>query len=347
MDRLSIIRPDDWHLHVREGDMLRTVLMASASVFGRAIIMPNLKNPVTTAARAAVYREEIIAALTAGTSFTPLMTCYLTDQTDPDDLANGHRDGIFIAAKLYPAHATTNSEHGVTELRRIYPVLERMQKIGMPLLVHGEVTDAAIDIFDREKVFLDRVLTGLLQDFPELKIVLEHATTKDAVDFVSAHAASGRLAATITAHHLHIDRNAMLVGGIRPHFYCLPVAKRATHKLALIAAATSGASCFFLGTDSAPHPRALKETACGCAGIFTAPTALPLYAEIFDRAGQLDRLEAFASRYGALFYGLPVNAGNVTLRKSSKALPTLSCLGGDAVTPFAPPEPLHWEIAPA
>ena len=344
MNAISIIRPDDWHLHVRDGAMLRAVLMASAASFGRAIIMPNLKVPVTTAARAATYRQEILAALTPGTVFVPLMTCYLTDQTDVDDLATGHRDGVFTAAKLYPAHATTNSEHGVTDLRRIYPVLERMQKIGMPLLLHGEVTTASVDIFDREKVFLDQVLTGLLRDFPALKIVLEHATTKDAVDFVRAHAGTGRLAATITAHHLHIDRNAMLVGGIRPHYYCLPIAKRATHRLALIEAATSGAACFFLGTDSAPHPRALKESACGCAGIFTAPLALPLYAEIFDRAGRLDRLEAFASRYGAQFYGLPVNSGTIRLRKTAEPLPGLSCVGADEVIPFVSPEPVHWEV---
>ncbi len=345
MNEISIIRPDDWHLHVRDGAMLRAVLMASAAVFARAIIMPNLRPPVTTAALAAAYRAEILAALDPGAAFTPLMTCYLSDQADPDDLAAGHRDGVFTAAKLYPAHATTNSEHGVTDLRRIYPVLERMQRIGMPLLLHGEVTDAAVDIFDREKVFLDRVLTGLLHDFPALKIVLEHATTKDAVDFVRAHAGGGRLAATITAHHLHIDRNAMLVGGIRPHYYCLPVAKRATHRQALIEAATSGDACFFLGTDSAPHPRDAKENACGCAGIYTAPLALPLYAEIFDRAGRLDRLESFASRYGAQFYGLPVNAGKIRLRKTAKPAPGLSCVGGNAVVPFAPPEPLFWETA--
>ncbi len=345
MQEISILRPDDWHLHVRDDVLLRTVLMASAAVFGRAIIMPNLRPPVTTAARAAEYRQEILAALTPGTTFTPLMTCYLTDQTAPDDLAAGHGDGIFTAAKLYPANATTNSEHGVTDLRRIYPVLERMQKIGMPLLLHGEVTDPAVDIFDREKVFLDRVLTGLLHDFPALKIVLEHATTKDAVDFVRAHADDGCLAATITAHHLHLDRNAMLVGGIRPHYYCLPVVKRATHRQALIAAATSGETCFFLGTDSAPHPRAAKESACGCAGIYTAPRALPLYAEIFDRAGRLDQLEAFASRNGARFYGLPLNQGTIRLRKTSTPAPELSCCGVDEVTPFVPPEPVFWDVA--
>lgn len=344
MPDFTIIRPDDWHLHLRDGAMLRAVLPASAGVFGRAIIMPNLQSPVTTVAAAASYRQRILAALPPGADFTPLMTCYLTDHTDADDLAAGHRDGIFTAVKLYPAHATHNSAHGVSDIRNILSVLERMQKIGMPLLLHGEVTDPAVDIFDREKIFLERVLTGVLRDFPALKIVLEHATTREAVDFVVAYAGSGRLAATITAHHLHINRNALFAGGIRPHYYCLPVAKREQHRLALIEAATSGAAYFFLGTDSAPHPRAAKESGCGCAGIYTAPQAMPLYAEIFDQTGRLDRLEKFSSINGAKFYGLPVNQDTITLRKRPQPVPALSCGGADDVTPFVSPLPLHWEV---
>ena len=344
MDMITLPRPDDGHLHLRDGTMLQTVLMASAKVFGRAVIMPNLKSPITTTALAIAYRTTILAALPPQSHFIPLMTCYLTDQTSPEDLAIGHRTGVFVAAKLYPAHATTNSEHGVTNLRTIYPVLDQMQRIGMPLLVHGEVTDPEIDIFDREKIFIDRVLVMLRHDFPELKIVLEHATTQEAIDFVSAHAGTGRLAATITAHHLYLDRNALLVGGIRPHYYCLPVAKRARHREALIAAATSGNPCFFLGTDSAPHPRALKENACGCAGIFTTPQAMPLYAEIFARVGRLAQLEDFACRYAAAFYGVPINAGTITLRRTPKPLSILSCVGPEEVVPFQPPTPLHWEL---
>jgi dihydroorotase len=344
MKAITIIRPDDWHLHVRSGAMLKTVLMASASVFGRAIIMPNLVPPVVTTAQAIAYRAEIQAALPEGSHFTPLMTAYMTEGTDPDDIAQGHRDGVLTAIKLYPAHATTNSAHGVTNLKLIYPVLERMQGIGMPLLLHGEVTDAAVDVFDREKVFLERVLPTLLRDFPALKIVLEHATTQEAVEFVNANAASGRLAATIAAHYLHMNRNAIFTGGIRPYYYCIPVAKRERHRLALVAAATSGAAHFFLGTDSAPHPKSAKENACGCGGIFTAPLAMPLYATIFANAGKLENLEAFASLNGPAFYGLPVNTGIITLRQMAAPLSPMQCMGAEAVQPFVSPLPVDWEV---
>jgi dihydroorotase len=347
LQRITITRPDDWHLHVRDGAMLRVVLPYTAAVFGRAIIMPNLQPPVATAARAAAYRDEILAALPAGASFTPLMTCYLTNDTDANDLAAGHTQGIFTAAKLYPANATTNSAHGVTDIKKINPVLARMEKIGMPLLVHGEVTDPEIDIFDREKVFIDRILTDILRSFPALKVVFEHVTTAEAVDFVRSHAASKRLGATITAHHLHINRNAIFTGGIRPHFYCLPVAKREQHRLKLIDAATSGEAAFFLGTDSAPHPVGAKESACGCAGIFTAPDALPLYAQIFADAGKLDRLEGFASLHGAAFYGLPVNQGKVTLVEqpaAASAAGRIKLVDQGELQPFDAPKPLKWKV---
>jgi dihydroorotase len=341
---ITIIRPDDWHLHVRDGAMLRTVLPASAEVFGRAIIMPNLRPPVTTAKEAERYRNEILAALPAHSHFTPLMTAYLTDSSDADDLAAGHAAGIFTAVKLYPANATTNSAQGVTDIKRIYPVLERLQTIKMPLLIHGEVTDPEVDIFDREAVFLDRVLSPLLRDFPALKIVLEHATTTEAVEFVAANQQGSRLGATITAHHLHINRNAIFMGGIRPHYYCLPVAKRERHRLSLIKAATSGAPYYFLGTDSAPHPKDAKETGCGCAGIFTAPLAMQLYATIFAAESKLDQLEAFASRNGSAFYELPLNQDTITLRQTLKPISPLSCMGAENVTPFASPLPVDWEI---
>lgn len=344
MKTITIIRPDDWHLHIRDGAMLKTVLPATAEVFGRAIIMPNLRPPVVTVEQAQRYHSEILAALPAQSRFKPLMTLYLTDATAPDDVQHGKESGLISAVKLYPANATTNSEHGVSDLKRVTAVLARMEKIGLPLLVHGEVTDADIDIFDREKIFLDRVLRGLRRDFPGLKIVLEHATTQEAVDFVSAESGNGLLAATITAHHLHINRNAIFTGGIRPHFYCLPVAKREQHRLALIKAATSGAACFFLGTDSAPHPLAAKETGCGCAGIYTAPLAMPLYAAIFAQEGKLDHLEIFASLNGARFYGLPPNADKLTLRQTAQPIPALACIGAEKVTPFFPPRPLDWEV---
>ena len=290
---LVIRRPDDWHVHLRDGDMLAAVLPFTARVFARAIVMPNLVPPVTSAAAARAYRERIAAACPRGSEFRPLMTCYLTDRTDAEEVARGHRDGAWIAAKLYPAHATTHSAAGVTDAKNIRPVLARMEKIGMPLLVHGEATDPAVDVFDREAVFLERVLGPLARDFPGLKVVFEHATTEDAVAFVRAHAP--RMAATLTPHHLMVNRNAMFEGGIRPHLYCLPVAKRERHRLALRRAAVSGEACFFLGTDSAPHPRAQKESDCGCAGVVNAPRALEAYAQVFAEEGALIRLRS-ASR---------------------------------------------------
>jgi len=345
---LTIPRPDDWHVHLRDGEMLKAVLPFTAGVFGRAIVMPNLKPPVTTAARARTYRDEILAALPKSMVFTPLMTVYLTDMTDAEDLAQGHKEGIVTAAKLYPAGATTNSEQGVTNIRKIYPVLERMQKIGMPLLLHGEVTDPDIDVFDRETIFIEKILKPLRHDLPELKVVLEHITTREAVDYVRAEGKSGKLAATITAHHLLINRNAMFKGGIRPHFYCLPVAKRETHREALVKAATSGSSAFFLGTDTAPHDRTAKESACGCAGIFTAVNAMALYAQVFDEAGKLDRLEGFASRFGPAFYGLSVNNDLITLEKSpqfNEEIKPILTGNGRQIVPFVPLSPVLWRVA--
>jgi len=343
--RLTLRRPDDWHLHLRTGAMLKAVLPFSARQMGRAIVMPNLVPPVTTADRARAYRDEIQAALPAGRRFTPLMTAYLTDGTDPDDLERGYRDGVFTAVKLYPAHATTNSAHGVTDLRHVRPVLERMQDLGMPLLVHGEVTDPAVDIFDREAVFIADVLEPLLAMFPALKIVLEHITTEEGVAVVRHHGPSGRLAATITAHHLMINRSHIFMGGIRPHLYCLPIAKREKHRLALRRAATSGEAWFFLGTDSAPHPIGAKESACGCAGIFTAPTAIELYAQVFDEEDALDRLEAFASLNGPRFYGLEPNPDSITLERSGLIVPDIVDVGGQtAVLPFRTGERLDWRL---
>ena len=315
---LTIRRPDDWHVHLRDGAMLAAVAPHTARQFARAIVMPNLAPPVTRVAAAVAYRERILAA-TAGLDFSPLMTCYLTDDADAAEIVRGHADGVFTAAKLYPANATTNSAHGVTDVARLSPVFEAMQRAGMPLLIHGEVTDAHVDVFDREAVFIDRTLAQLVRDFPMLKIVFEHVTTSDAVDFVCA--SGPQVAATITPHHLHINRNAMFAGGIRPHAYCLPVAKREVHRLALRAAATSGSAKFFLGTDSAPHDVAAKESACGCAGIFNAPFALESYAAVFAAEGALDRLEAFASEHGPRFYGLPLNEGTVTLERTDHAVP--------------------------
>ena len=296
-DTITIRRPDDWHVHLRDGEMLATVAPYTARQFARAIIMPNLAPPVTKVAGATAYRNRIIAA--AGPDFTPLMTAYLTDQADPDELARGHADGVWVAAKLYPAGATTNSASGVTDIANLWPALARMEAIGMLLLVHGEVTDPTIDIFDREAVFIDRILTGLIADFPALKIVFEHITTRQAAQFVAD--APATIAATITPHHLHLSRNALFDGGLRPHAYCLPVLKREEHRLAVRAAATSGSPKFFLGTDSAPHARDAKESACGCAGIFNAPFALESYAAVFDEENALDRLDAFASEHGAHF----------------------------------------------
>ncbi|WP_188260910.1 dihydroorotase [Azospirillum tabaci] len=347
-DRLVLRRPDDWHVHLRDGAMLKAVLPFTARQFGRAIIMPNLKPPVTKAADAVAYRERILAALPADQSFTPLMTAYLTDGTDAEDLAQGFEDGVFAAAKLYPANATTNSAHGVTDLGKIAPVLERMAEIGMPLLIHGEVTDAHVDIFDREAVFLERTLGPLLERYTALRVVLEHATTAEAVAFVREHAASGRVGATITAHHLLINRSHLFAGGIRPHLYCLPIAKRETHRVALVEAATSGEGPFFLGTDTAPHTVTAKESACGCAGCFTAANALELYAEAFDEAGALDKLEAFASLNGPRFYGLPVNEDKVVLERTPSTTPDIVLTAdGEAVLPFRSGETTRWSFVGA
>ncbi len=343
LNSLTIRRPDDWHVHLRDGAMLRGVAQYTARQFARAIVMPNLAPPVTRADEARAYRERIMAALPAGSDFTPLMTCYLTDATDGDDLAAGHEAGVFTAAKLYPANATTNSAHGVTDVAHLEPVFERMAQIGMVLCVHGEVTDGEIDVFDREAVFIDRILAPLHARLPELKIVFEHITTADAVDFVTG--AGDTVGATITPQHLHINRNAMLVGGIQPHNYCLPVAKREAHRLALRAAATSGSAKFFLGTDSAPHVRHAKESACGCAGIFNAPFALESYATVFEEEGALDRFEGFASEHGPRFYGLPLNEGTVTLERAATTVPDTVDANGEAVVPFHAGATLGWRLA--
>ena len=334
---LTIRRPDDWHVHLRDGEMLRTVAPFTARQFGRAIVMPNLVPPITTAAAAEAYRERIVAA--AGPGFTPLMTCYLTDETSPDELQSGFEGKVWVAAKLYPAGATTNSASGVTDIRNIFPALERMQQIGMVLCIHGEVTDPDVDIFDREAVFIERVLAPLVRDFPALKIVLEHITTAEAADFVRG--APGTVAATVTPQHLHINRNALFAGGLRPHAYCLPVAKRERHRIAVRKAATSGSPKYFLGTDSAPHARSAKESGCGCAGIFNAPFALESYAQVFDEEGALDNFEAFASLSGPRFYGLPVNEETVTLERAETQVPESI---GDLV-PFHAGQTLGWRLA--
>jgi dihydroorotase len=338
---LTIRKPDDWHVHLRDGAMLDAVLPFTARHFARAIVMPNLAPPVVTAADAVAYRKRIRAALPPDTAFEPLMTAYLTDSSSPEDIARGHGERAFVAAKLYPAHATTNSAHGVTDMRKIRGVLARMEKIGMPLLVHGEVTDPAVDIFDREAVFIERVLAPLLREHPALKVVFEHVTTAEAVDFVE-HTAN--VAATITPHHLMINRNAIFAGGIRPHMYCLPVAKRETHRLALRRAIASGSSKFFLGTDSAPHPISAKEAECGCAGIFNAPVALPAYAQVFDEEGALDKLEAFASESGPRFYGLPLNNGRVTLTRAPHKVTSRIDTVSEVVRPFLADELVGWTI---
>jgi dihydroorotase len=337
LQTLTIRKPDDWHVHLRDGEMLRAVALFTARQFARAIVMPNLAPPITTVEAASTYRDRIIAA--AGERFTPLMTCYLTDQADPDELARGFADGVWVAAKLYPAGATTNSASGVTNIRNIYPALERMQHIGMVLCVHGEVTDRQVDVFDREAVFIDRVLAPLTHDFPDLKIVFEHITTADAADFVMN--SGPNVAATVTPQHLIINRNAIFAGGLRPHAYCLPVAKREEHRLAVRKAATSGSPKFFLGTDSAPHTREAKESACGCAGIFNAPYALESYATVFEQESALDRFEAFASEHGPRFYGLPLNEGTIRLERAEVAVPELV---GDLV-PFQAGENLRWRFA--
>ena len=341
---LTIRRPDDWHLHLRDGAMLRTVVPFTARQFGRAIVMPNLVPPVTTMAEAASYRDRILAAVPAGMEFTPLMTCYLTDNTDPDEVEAGHRDGIFTAIKLYPANATTNSDYGVTSWDNIRPVLARLEKIGMPLLIHGEEADPEIDIFDREAMFIERVLSWMTTDYPDLRIVLEHITTAEGVAFVQESRAN--IAATITPHHLMINRNALLAGGIRPHMYCLPVAKRERHRLALRQAATGGEAAFFLGTDSAPHPVSAKETDCGCAGIFNAPNAIELYAQVFDEENALDKLEKFASLNGPAFYGLSSNGTTINLARKTIDVAAEVVVDGldETLRPFLAGESLSWTL---
>ncbi|MGE5026858.1 MAG: dihydroorotase [Betaproteobacteria bacterium] len=342
MEKLTLARPDDWHLHLRDGEQMRAVLPDTARRFGRAMVMPNLRPPVTTAAMVAAYRERILAALPQGSRFEPLMTLYLTDNTGPDEIARAKASGLVHGVKLYPAGATTNSDSGVTDLDRCAGALAEMEKQGLPLLVHGEVTDPEVDVFDREKVFIERVLAPLVQRFPGLRVVLEHVTTRDGVEFVKA--APGRVAATLTAHHLLMNRNAIFAGGIRPHHYCLPVLKREEHRRALVEAATSGSPKFFLGTDSAPHARGAKEAACGCAGMYTAHAGIELYAEAFEQAGALDRLEAFASFYGADFYGMPRNADTVTLVKESWEAPDALPFGGEALVPLRAGGRVAWKL---
>lgn len=341
-ETLTIRRPDDWHVHLRDGPMLASVANYTARQFRRAIVMPNLAPPVTSWALGDAYRARILAAVDPALGFEPLITCYLTDTTDPDDLAEGFARGVFTAAKLYPAHATTNSSAGVTDIRHIRGVLARMEKIGMPLLLHGEVTDHSVDIFDREAAFIETIFVPLIRDFPGLRTVFEHITTEDAVRFVESGPAT--LAATITPHHLHINRNAMFEGGLRPHAYCLPVAKRERHRLALRRAATSGNPKFFLGTDTAPHATSAKESACGCAGIFSAPHALESYAAVFEAEGALNRLEAFASENGPRFYGLPLNEERVRLERASQQVPDVLDLPAAPVVPFHAGESLGWRF---
>lgn len=327
MDSITIRRPDDWHVHFRAGDLLKTVVPFTARQFARAIVMPNLSPPVTTKAMAAAYREEIMKAVPAGADFTPLMTCYLTDGTDPADLVAGHREKIFTAAKLYPAHATTGAQHGVTDVAKIHRVLGAMEEQGIPLLTHGEVTDASVDVFDREKVFIERVMEPVLEKFPGLKIVMEHITTSHGADIVRRNAS--RMGATITPQHLLFNRNAIFQGGLRPHMYCLPVLKREEHRRALRKAATGGERCFFLGTDTAPHLRHLKEADCGCAGVFSAPVAMAAYLHVFSEENALDQFEAFASLNGPAFYGLQPNEKRATYIRKSAAVPAKFSVEGE------------------
>ena len=342
---LTIRRPDDFHLHLRDGDMLASILSFSVQQFARALVMPNLKPPITTVTQAKDYRSKI-EGLLKGADFAPLMSCYLCDSTPPAEIETGFKEGVFAAVKYYPAGATTHSDYGVTAVHKVAKVLEVMQKIGLPLLIHGESTDPAVDIFDREAVFIDKILIPMLKDFPALKVVLEHITTAQAAEFV-AEDASGRLAATMTPQHLMFNRNALFAGGIRPHYYCLPVLKREKHRLALRKAATSGASCFFLGTDSAPHARHTKECDCGCAGIFNSPVAMQAYAQVFEEEGALDKLEKFSSENGARFYGLPLNQGTLTLCKKPSVVPThLDLQGGGDIHPFLGGQEMPWTVAP-
>ncbi|HWV97047.1 MAG TPA: dihydroorotase [Xanthobacteraceae bacterium] len=339
---VTIRRPDDWHVHLRDGAMLKAVLPFTAAQFARGIIMPNLVPPVTSVAMASAYRERILAARPEGSDFQPLMTCYLTDATSPDEIARGHAEGVWVAAKLYPAGATTNAHHGVTDIPALAPVFERMEKIGMPVLIHGEATDPEIDIFDREAAFMEQSLLPLFRRHPGLKVVVEHATTAETLDIVRAHAA--RAAATITPHHLVINRTSIFQGGLQPHLYCLPVAKRERHRLALRKAATSGESCFFIGTDTAPHPRTRKEAECCSAGVFGGATALQTYVQVFDEENALDRFEAFASLNGARFYGLAPNSGTVVLeRRESRVMPAVA-VDDDEVVVFRGGVTLPWSL---
>jgi len=342
MQTFTLTRPDDWHLHLRDGDQMAAVLPDTARQFARAIVMPNLRPPVTTTAQAAAYRERILKALPPGMRFEPLMTLYLTDNTNADEIRRAKDSGIIHAVKLYPAGATTNSDAGVTDLRKTYAALEEMQRCGMPLLVHGEVTSADIDIFDREAVFIDKIMQPLLRDLPGLRVVFEHITTKDAAQFVTS--TPDTIAATLTPQHLLYNRNAMLVGGIRPHFYCLPILKRETHREALVKAATSGSKKFFLGTDSAPHAQHTKENACGCAGCYSAHNALERYAEAFEAAGALGKLEAFASFYGADYYGLPRNTDKITLRKEAWQVSASVGFGEHRLVPLRAGETMAWKL---
>lgn len=341
-DTLTITRPDDWHVHFRDGAAMMSVLPDTARVFGRAIVMPNLKPPVTTTAQAEAYRSRLLAAIPPGVKFEPLMTLYLTDNTSPDEIRRAKASGFVHAVKYYPAGATTNSDSGVTDLARTYPALAAMEEVGLPLLLHGEVVDSEIDIFDREAVFIERHLTRIVHDFPRLRIVLEHITTQQAAEFVTC--APANVAATITVHHLLYNRNAMFRGGIRPHFYCLPVLKRESHRQALLAAAISGNPKFFLGTDSAPHPVGAKESSCGCAGIYTAHAALPLYAEVFEEAGALGQLEAFASFHGADFYQLPRHTETVTLAREPWQVAERLSLGDEGLIPLRAGERVRWRV---
>ena len=345
--KVTILQPDDWHVHLREGPVLKAVVESTARVFARAVVMPNLVPPITTIESAICYRDEILAALPKGSLFQPLMTAYLTENLSSAVLERGHKEGVFFAAKLYPANSTTNSSDGVKDIRAIDSLLQTMQRIGLPLLIHGEVTDPDIDIFDREAVFIDRILQPLLSRYPEIRVVLEHITTEDSVQFVEEN--SLHLAATITPHHLQINRNSMFSGGLRSDYYCLPVAKRERHRIALRKAATSGKSCFFLGTDSAPHLRRYKESSCGCAGIFNAPVAIESYADVFDEEGALDNLEAFASRNGPEFYKLPLNTNSITLVNVPKVVPSFFEVNDldnsvEKLLPFHAGEKLGWSL---
>lgn len=347
VETLTIPKPDDWHVHLRDGDMLRAVLPYTARHFARAVVMPNLKPPITTSAQAKAYRDRILEALPAHMTFTPLMTAYLTDVTEPDDLERGFAEGILFAGKLYPSGTTTNSDKGVTDMQAISMTLDRMQRIGMPLLVHGEVADPEVDFFDREAAFIDHVLIPLRRSFPELKIVLEHITTKHAAQYVAAEAQNGKLGATITAHHLMMNRNALFDGGIQPHHFCLPVLKSEEDRQAILLAATSGAPMFFAGTDSAPHPRSVKESAKGAGGIFSAPNALAVYAEVFEQAEALDRMADFVSLNGPAFYDLPINAASLTLEKFAPAPPPLKPIlteDGAEIVAFPSDKALLWRV---